>query len=100
MRAKVDVAKGGISQHFITRNVLVPGQSIEMQLEEGPFSQLHGLWVFAVGGKGLQDQPRSVVRVLRVVGSCDLGAVVQSGGQHTGRCILSASQELNGQRRC
>lgn len=46
MRAKVEVAKGGISQHFVTRNVLVPGQSIEMNLEEGPFSQLHGLWVF------------------------------------------------------
>jgi len=46
MRAKVEVAKGGISQHFVTRNVLVPGHSIEMNLEEGPFSQLHGLWVF------------------------------------------------------
>ncbi len=46
MRAKVEVAKGGLSQHFVTKNVLVPGQSIEMNLEEGPFSQLHGLWVF------------------------------------------------------
>ncbi len=46
MRAKLEVAKGGISQHFVTRNVLVPGRSIEMNLEEGPFTQLHGLWVF------------------------------------------------------
>ncbi|HCN46685.1 MAG TPA: ubiquinone-binding protein [Pseudomonas sp.] len=46
MRARVEVAKGGIGQHFVTSNVLVPGQSIEMNLEEGPFSQLHGLWVF------------------------------------------------------
>lgn len=46
MRARVEVAKGGLSQHFVTKNVLVPGQSIEMNLEEGPFSQLHGLWVF------------------------------------------------------
>ncbi|MDO3388452.1 type II toxin-antitoxin system RatA family toxin, partial [Gilvimarinus sp. SDUM040013] len=46
MRAKLEVAKGGISQHFVTRNVLVPGQSIEMNLEEGPFTQLHGVWVF------------------------------------------------------
>ncbi|MFP3500547.1 type II toxin-antitoxin system RatA family toxin, partial [Pseudomonas sp. SIMBA_059] len=30
MRAKLEVAKGGMSQHFVTRNVLVPGQSIEM----------------------------------------------------------------------
>jgi len=46
MRASVGVAKGGLSQHFVTRNTLVPGQSIEMNLEEGPFTQLHGVWVF------------------------------------------------------
>ncbi|RAU44851.1 MULTISPECIES: type II toxin-antitoxin system RatA family toxin [unclassified Pseudomonas] len=46
MRARVEVAKGGLSQHFITRNTLTPGQTIEMNLEEGPFSQLHGVWTF------------------------------------------------------
>ncbi|MCI0992519.1 type II toxin-antitoxin system RatA family toxin [Pseudomonas corrugata] len=46
MRASLSVAKGGLSQHFVTRNTLVPGQSIEMNLEEGPFNQLHGVWVF------------------------------------------------------
>lgn len=51
MLARVDIAKGGISQHFITRNVLVPGQSIEMNLQEGPFSSLHGLWEFKALGE-------------------------------------------------
>jgi len=46
MRARVEVAKGGLSQHFVTRNTLTPGQIIEMNLEEGPFSQLHGVWTF------------------------------------------------------
>ncbi|MGH8420448.1 MAG: type II toxin-antitoxin system RatA family toxin [Pseudomonas sp.] len=46
MRARVEVAKGGLSQHFVTRNTLTPGQTIEMNLEEGPFSQLHGVWTF------------------------------------------------------
>ena len=46
MHASLGVAKGGLSQHFVTRNTLVPGQSIEMNLEEGPFTKLHGLWVF------------------------------------------------------
>ena len=46
MRARLGVAKGGLSQHFVTRNTLVPGQSIEMNLEEGPSTKLHGLWVF------------------------------------------------------
>ena len=50
MRASLTVAKGNISQRFVTRNQLLPGQSIEMQLEEGPFSQLQGVWEFKVLG--------------------------------------------------
>lgn len=52
MRARVEIAKGGLSQHFVTRNILTPGQTIEMNLEEGPFSQLHGVWTF----KALSDK--------------------------------------------
>ena len=52
MRASLGVAKGGLSQHFVTRNTLVRGQSIEMNLEEGPFSELHGVWQF----KALTDK--------------------------------------------
>ena len=52
MRASLTVAKGGVSQRFMTRNRLVPGKSIEMQLEEGPFTQLQGTWEFkALGDK-------------------------------------------------
>jgi ribosome-associated toxin RatA of RatAB toxin-antitoxin module len=46
MRASLEVAKGGLSQRLVTRNDLVPGERIEMNLEEGPFTQLHGIWVF------------------------------------------------------
>ena len=28
MRARLGVAKGGLSQHFVTRNVLVPGETL------------------------------------------------------------------------
>lgn len=52
MRASLTVAKGGISQRFITRNQLVPGESIVMDLEQGPFKQLHGVWHF----KALTDK--------------------------------------------
>ncbi|SDS64594.1 type II toxin-antitoxin system RatA family toxin [Pseudomonas fuscovaginae UPB0736] len=51
MRATLSVAKAGLSQQFVTRNTLVPGQSIEMNLEEGPFTQLHGVWVFKALGE-------------------------------------------------
>lgn len=52
MRASLQVAKGGVSQQFVTRNTLVPGQTIEMNLEEGPFTELHGVWQF----KALTDK--------------------------------------------
>lgn len=60
MRASLNIAKGGLSQRFVTRNTLVPGQSIEMNLEEGPFNQLHGVWVFS----------RSVKKPARSASTC------------------------------
>jgi ribosome-associated toxin RatA of RatAB toxin-antitoxin module len=51
MVASLGVAKGGISQRFVTRNRLVPGQVIEMNLEEGPFTELHGVWNFKALGE-------------------------------------------------
>lgn len=51
MRARLEVAKGGLSQRFLTRNALQPGRSIEMNLEEGPFTHLHGLWEFKALGE-------------------------------------------------
>ena len=52
MLASLEVAKGGIGQRFVTRNVLQPGQRIEMNLQEGPFTSLNGVWEFkALGDK-------------------------------------------------
>uniref|UniRef100_A4XYG2 Cyclase/dehydrase n=1 Tax=Ectopseudomonas mendocina (strain ymp) TaxID=399739 RepID=A4XYG2_ECTM1 len=52
MLASLEVAKGGLSQRFVTRNALQPGERIEMNLQEGPFTRLHGVWEFkALGDK-------------------------------------------------
>lgn len=52
MRASLTVAKASVSQRFTTHNRLQPGKAIEMHLEEGPFSQLQGVWEFkALGDK-------------------------------------------------
>lgn len=52
MLASLEVAKGSLSQRFVTRNTLHPGQRIEMNLQEGPFTRLHGVWEFkALGDK-------------------------------------------------
>ncbi|WP_024851345.1 type II toxin-antitoxin system RatA family toxin [Hydrogenovibrio kuenenii] len=48
MVASVTIAKAGLKQTFVTQNTLKPGESIKMQLVEGPFSHLAGEWVFKV----------------------------------------------------
>lgn len=50
MLARLVVAKGGLSQRFVTCNQLLSGQRIEMNLVEGPFTQLHGVWEFKTLG--------------------------------------------------
>ena len=46
MLAALTVAKGSVSQRFLTKNTLNPGRGIEMRLREGPFTDLHGIWEF------------------------------------------------------
>lgn len=46
MRASVVVSKAGIKQQFTTDNSLVNGQSIGMNLVDGPFKHLRGGWTF------------------------------------------------------
>jgi ribosome-associated toxin RatA of RatAB toxin-antitoxin module len=46
MVASVDVSKAGISRTFTTRNQVVQAKSIALELENGPFKHMHGLWKF------------------------------------------------------
>ena len=44
--ASIKIAYHKIHKTFTTRNVLQPGSSMDMQLIEGPFKHLHGVWRF------------------------------------------------------
>lgn len=44
--AELEVAKSGIAKSFSTRNTLVPGKLISMELIDGPFKYLKGDWRF------------------------------------------------------
>ncbi len=46
MLASVDVSKAGISKTFTTRNQVIPGKSIQLVLDNGPFNHLKGEWRF------------------------------------------------------
>lgn len=44
--AALDIAKGGIHHEFSTRNMLDHGNSIRIELIDGPFRHLEGHWQF------------------------------------------------------
>lgn len=48
--AGLDIKKSGFAQSFVTRNTLTPCERIEMQLVEGPFEHLEGIWTFEALG--------------------------------------------------
>ena len=50
MEAQLELARGGISQRFSTRNRLVVGESIALELIEGPFEAFNGRWDFRALG--------------------------------------------------
>ena len=49
--ARLDLRLGGLTQSFTTRNTLEAPQRITMQLVEGPFRALHGVWTFTALGE-------------------------------------------------
>jgi ribosome-associated toxin RatA of RatAB toxin-antitoxin module len=46
MEARLDLARGGISQSFTTINELHPYESIRLTLKDGPFEFFDGAWRF------------------------------------------------------
>jgi len=45
-RARVDIDFRGLKQSFTTENLKVAGESMQLRLIDGPFSDLHGSWTF------------------------------------------------------
>lgn len=53
LEARLDLAKGGIRQSFSTRNIMVVGESMTLELIDGPFEAFAGRWDFqALGDAG------------------------------------------------
>ena len=51
LRATIKIAKGKIGFGFTTVNTMEKGRSIAMNLENGPFKTLKGIWQFTPLGK-------------------------------------------------
>lgn len=54
MTARVGMALSGLRHSFTTRNTHDTDRSVRMQLVEGPFSNLDGVWEFVPLGDGSQ----------------------------------------------
>ena len=54
MTAEVGIKMAGLKQSFTTRNTHVPGREVQMELIDGPFSNLSGGWTFSPVGDGTQ----------------------------------------------
>lgn len=52
--AKLGIAFGGLHHSFVTRNTHTQANQVSMQLVEGPFSRLDGVWRFHTLGDGSQ----------------------------------------------
>jgi ribosome-associated toxin RatA of RatAB toxin-antitoxin module len=50
MEARLDLAKGGVTQSFSTRNRMVGAQQITLELMDGPFEHFEGKWDFRALG--------------------------------------------------
>ena len=44
--ARIGMSLGGFKKSFTTRNTQHPGKEIKVELVDGPFQQLNGLWNF------------------------------------------------------
>jgi ribosome-associated toxin RatA of RatAB toxin-antitoxin module len=54
--ARLSLAYMGVQHAFTTRNVHRAGQSVAVQLVDGPFSRLEGNWIFHPLGRPGSDQ--------------------------------------------
>ena len=63
MTARLHLAYAGVRQAFTTRNTHVPERSVLVQLVDGPFSMLDGMWQFhpigRAGASARDVEPRA-----------------------------------------
>jgi ribosome-associated toxin RatA of RatAB toxin-antitoxin module len=72
LEASIQICAAGLNQWFKTRNSMIPGKSIEIQLVDGPFKRLQGYWHFTP----LDDEGSKIELVLQFEFKRGLAAAV------------------------
>ena len=76
MTTEVGIKMAGLKQSFTTRNTHVPGREVQMELIDGPFSNLSGGWTFSPVGDGTQRACKVELNLHYGFSSAALSAVV------------------------
>lgn len=76
MVARVGMSLAGFSKSFTTRNTHQEGQRIALELVDGPFSHLDGVWTFSPVGDGSQRACKVVFTLSYAFSSNTLAALV------------------------
>ncbi len=87
MEASIQMKKVGLNHWFRTRNHLVPGSRIEVNLVEGPFRKLQGNWSFKV----LDEEACRISLSLQFeVASGIVGAVLSPAFNHIANTMVDS----------
>ena len=76
MTAELGLSMGALRQRFTTKNTHVAGQSVSLELVDGPFSNLQGLWRFTPVGNSQQRACKIMFSLTYGFDSSALQAVV------------------------
>ena len=76
MVAEIGIGMAGIKQAFTTHNTHIEGRSVQMQLVNGPFSNLSGGWTFSPVGDGSQRACKVELNLQYGFSSGTLSAIV------------------------
>ncbi len=74
--ARVGIAISGLRQTFTTRNTHETDRRVHMQLVDGPFSSLDGVWAFTPLGDGSQRACKAELELSYGFASSTLAALV------------------------
>ena len=96
---QLGLALGFARGSFTTRHQLTPGSAVEMQLVDGPFSELNGRWTFApIGTAGTRAELRLRFETSGLFGSFVLGPAFEQVCNQLVDAVARRAREVYGGR--
>lgn len=91
---RLTLGKAGFKYSFTTRNTVVPGQSMELELIDGPFKSFDATWHF----KPLSDSACKVSLIMHFEWAGGfLGAAMEKLFQHSANSLVDALVDRAGE---